>query len=1041
MESCRDVVILQSPVAQASTDAAIGVRLLGPVEIVVGGQPVEVAKPQRRAVLAALAVDATQPVGTEVLVGRVWGEDPPDSAARTLQAHITRLRRLIERSAVADQDPARLVRRSGGYALDLSADRIDLHRFRLLWGRARRPGTTDGERAALLRDALVLWRGQPLTGVAGDWADRVRATLMQQHVAAAVTWARSETHAGAAAAVVEPLSRLVAAYPLAESLTATLMQALTLTGQKADALACYSMIRHRLVGELGVEPGRELNAVHHAVLSGDLDPQSHRLGGCRGTTDAAPSVLPLDIDDFTGRGPELTHLLSLLSTPPRASVVAGIWGRAGTGKTALAVHAAHLVRDRFPDGQLFLDLGGPAQPVPARVAIRRAMTGLGVQRGRSTDNLADQVQAYRAHLATRRVLLVLDSVADERSVRPLLPVGSGSAVVITGRHRLVGLESARWIRLAELDDAVAVRLLTTVAGPGRTSGDPACRTVVRLCGCLPLAVRIAAARLVANPHWSVGELARRLGSEQQRLDELQVGDLDVRASLAISYHSLDDRARQGFRGLGDLRSADFPAWVPAAVRGWGINETAEVLDRLVDQQMLDVVGRDAAGRARYRLHDLLAVFARELSRDHAATTGPDPLVPALTAWLALVDRLEDRLLTGTRSQVRRTTGASTAYPLGWLPAQRAILASDAMEDASAVWELGWSALWSVLTLGFELHAQDDWRTTRDVALLASRRVGDRLSAPAPGEPFLVLPGHHPPWAKLAAEFEQYADGFSALGRPRWQVAALSTLGNLYRAQGRYGEAEATIRRSIDLSAHLGHTGWRVAAHFSLGSLQIVTGRLAGALGQFAECRRLLGCHPQRLWDAYLLRATAYAHHQHGRHRQAIPLLTRCLPVFRREQDPGWEAHTMLLLASAHLGTGHPEDAVTSAEASRRVFRAEGDVRGEAMALRIVGRAAAARMDLRRALDALTGSLAAFVRVGDAPGAALALRDRALVQRLAERYDAADSDQQSAKALFTQLDLHRLADEPACEWTKQWTTAPAIQRTRGTTADAGTPLRA
>jgi tetratricopeptide (TPR) repeat protein len=386
-------------------------------------------------------------------------------------------------------------------------------------------------------------------------------------------------------------------------------------------------------------------------------------------------------------------------------------------------------------------------------------------------------------------------------------------------------------------------------------------------------------------------------------------------------------------------------------------------------------------------------------------------VSAVTAWLALIDTLESRLLTSPRSRVGKADDASVAYPLSWLPAQRALLASDEIDKTTVVWELGWSLLCAVVALSFELHAHwDDWRMTRDVALLASRRVGDRLAEPQPGNRLRVLPGHHPPWTKLTAAFEQYSEIFAAPGRRRWRVATLSTLGNLYRAQGKYDEAEATLRHSIEVSDDMEHTGWRIAAHFSLGSLYIMTDQLDEALTQFADCQRLLGPCPEPLWHAYLQRAVGYAYQQYGRHHQAIPPLTQCLPVFHHAQDRSWEAHTLLLTADAALGTGRPGEAVTSAEKSRRLFRDEGNVRGEAMALRISGRAFAALTDTGTALDALATSLAAFRRISDPTGTALTLRDRAMVQRLAGHHHAAGSDQRSAVTLFTQLGLRRLAAE-------------------------------
>jgi DNA-binding SARP family transcriptional activator len=355
-------------------------------------------------VLAALAADANEVVPVPLLIDRVWGDRPPNGAREALYSHLARVRR-----ALADAGPgARIVRRSGGYLLEIDPDRVDLHRFRRLVARARAAGCPDAERAAALREALGLWRGQPLTGISGPWADRMREAWHQRYLDAVVVWADAGTDA---ATVADRLAGLCAENPLLEPLAAAFMRALRAAGRGAQALDFYATTRRRLAEELGTDPGAELQALHQAILRGD-PPAAPRA--------AVPAQLPRDVPGFAGRADDLARLHDLIppgEEQPVAALISVVSGTAGVGKTALAVHFAHQVAARFPDGQLYVNLHGfsPTATRSATEAVRMFLEALGVPPGKVPADLdslggahhergddAEAVDCYRQALALFR---------------------------------------------------------------------------------------------------------------------------------------------------------------------------------------------------------------------------------------------------------------------------------------------------------------------------------------------------------------------------------------------------------------------------------------------------------------------------------------------------------------------------------------------------------------------------------------------------------------------------------------------------------------
>jgi DNA-binding SARP family transcriptional activator len=340
-------------------------RLLGPVEVWAAGGCLEMGPPQQRAVLAALAVDAGRPVFRGTLLDRIWSGRAPEGAASALYAHINRIRRLLAAGA-AGGEPVRLARRSGGYVLEVDPEDVDLHRFRQLALAARDRQRPDDDRARLLREALDLWRGEPLADLPGEWPARMRHSWEEERLDAAVAWAQAELRMGRPDEVIGPVRELVAGQPLKERPIGVLMQALAAAGRGAEALECYAIARSRLREALGAEPGQELQSVHLAILKGERPAAPKGEGPVPGSASRSaplpvPAQLPSDVHGFTGRNDELDELDRLLikeGDQSTAVVISAVAGTAGVGKTALAVRWAHRVRDAFPDGQLYVDLRG-----------------------------------------------------------------------------------------------------------------------------------------------------------------------------------------------------------------------------------------------------------------------------------------------------------------------------------------------------------------------------------------------------------------------------------------------------------------------------------------------------------------------------------------------------------------------------------------------------------------------------------------------------------------------------------------------------------
>ena len=943
--------------------AVLRLCLSGPVEVLVREAPVDLGPPQRRSVLAALAVDAGRPVPLDVLIDRIWGADPPEGARRSLYAHIARIRRLAERLEDAGDGRLPVLRRSGGYQLDLDPDRIDLHRFHRMAALARDDTQSDRTRAALLREALELWRGEPLAGLPGTWPARMRETWRRQRVDAALRLAELEIRGGDPAVVVGRLTDLLGEYPLTEPLAEALMRALHAAGDSGEALRCYAQTRRRLVEELGTEPGRRLWELHQEILReqplghehehdpvpalpaasatrppptapGNGHPAGREPSASTGNSVpyTAPAQLPVGIPGFIGRTDELARLDALLADAarrPAAVVVSALSGMGGVGKTALAVHWARQVRPAFPDGQLYVNLRGfdpGGVPLAPDRAVRGFLDALGVPATRVPESLDSQVGLYRSLLSGRRVLVVLDNARDAGQVRPLLPGAPGCLALVSSRSPLTGLAAAEGAHLLALDLLTAEdcrELLAARLGAARVAAEAAAvdEIVVRCAG-LPLALAVVAARAAARPAVPLDGFAEELRTAERILDPLDTGDpaTAVRTVFHWSYRTLSPQAARLFRLLGLHPGPDAGLTALAALAGTGVGQVRAPLAELTAAHLLI-----EHAPQRYTCHDLLRAHALELVAEH----DDEPAVQAATrrcldhylhtAYAA------DALLTRRRHPMTLAAAEPGAQPhqladfdeaLAWLTAEQAVLLS-AVEGPRPGYD-GYTWQFAA-TLTTFLERQGNWQALTDVhtAALDAAVHHQDLAGQAAGHRGLGLARFQlrdPQGARH--HFTRALDLFRQLDNHAGQARTCQNLAKMAWAHGAPREALQHARRALEhfLLAH--DRGGQAVALNDIGWYLAELGELRQALDHCRRALPLVQATGDLSGQAHTWDSLGYIHRHLGRHATAVECYDRALALFRKTGDRRSEAIGLTYLGDTHEEAGAPGPAL---DARRRAL--------------------------------------------------------------------------------------------------------------------------
>ncbi|MEY9870867.1 DNA-binding SARP family transcriptional activator [Streptacidiphilus sp. MAP12-33] len=596
-------------------DGGLCLSVLGPLECHAGGIRLPLGGPQQERTLVVLLLDAGRVVPVRRLVEAVWEGEPPATAEHQIRKMVADLRRRLPGGHEL------LHTDGGGYRALVAEDQFDLSIFRVRLRRAREAQAAglSANAADELRAGLALWRGPVLAGLGSPVIEAMAAELEELRLAATEELVDIRLEAGPDPELVSELRGLVRLQPLRERLRGQLMLALYRSGRQADALEEYARVRALFADELGIDPGPALSRLHEDILrsSPELDPPSVAAGQkfpvevIAPRPSGSPRSLPYDLPDFTGRMAELAQLRESAGSAEGHMKIISITGMGGCGKTALAVRAAHQLAEHYPDGQLHVDLAGftpGQQPLDPSAAIDVLLHSLGVPGERIPDGLLSRIALWRVSTAQRRLLILLDNALDAEQVRPLLPASPGCLVLVTNRVRLDDLDGVETLSLDVLTEEDSHEVLVRALGEKRVAAEPEAATdLIRLCGRLPLALRISAGRLASRPRWTLAHLVGRLHEQTRLLDELRGGDRSVAASLRLSHDSMTADYQDALRLLGLLPGQDVDVHAAAALLGLSLDEAERRLEYLVDVNLLE---QHTLGR--YVFHDLVRSFAHSL---------------------------------------------------------------------------------------------------------------------------------------------------------------------------------------------------------------------------------------------------------------------------------------------------------------------------------------------------------------------------------------------------------------------------------------------
>jgi len=896
--------------------------VLGPVEIHTDdGRIVTLPRRQERCLLGILLLEAGHVVPLPRLVGLLWDGDPPARAAQALRTYVARIRSLLARAGAVDHG-VRLVSAHGGYILDVDTDAVDAHRFRSLLKEA---ATADlATRDRILQECLALWHGPALDRAASDeQRDRLCADLTELRVRAVEEYLATELDLGRHRAVLPELIRYRAEHPDRERLVELHMLALYRDGRTADALEAYERFRVRLADRLGADPGSALQHLHRAILRGE-PLAAPRPSAAAAPADFAPvpAQLPADLPSFVGRAEPLHELDGLLADSGDTVLISTVSGTAGVGKTALAVHWAHQVRHRFPDGQLYINLRGfdPAGTVvPPEAAVRRFLEALNVPPQRIPADADAQTDLYRTLVADKRMLVLLDNARDAGQVRPLLPGTPGCLVVVTSRNQLtslIAIEGARSITLHLLTTEESTDLLARRIGTGRVTAEPdAVAQVIAYCARLPLALAIVAAHAVGRRDLPLAGLTAELRDARDRLDALSGDDpqIDVRTVFSWSYRTLSTDAARLFRLLGRHPGPDLSA--PAATSLAAV-PPARAWTLLAELVQANLLTEHAPGR--YTFHDLLRAYAAGLAdligtgqqRRAATHRLLDHYLHTANVAAQLIDPQRDHItVPPARTGVVAETIKTNAEAMAWLTVEHQVLlaaidhATDAGFDRHA-WQLAW-------TLVNFLDRRGRWHeaaTIQTRALVAARRLDDR-----PGQVFSHrrLAAAHTRLGRYdtaVTHFQQALDLCGELGDDIGEARVRLGLAEVLERQGRHRDALAHAERALDVFHAADHQTGEALALNQAGWLHALLGEHRQALTQ---CRQALPMHQQvgnRRAEAATWDTLGFAHHHLGHYTRAVSCYQRAVNLYRTAGEAFDTAAVLRHLGDTHLANGSADTA-------------------------------------------------------------------------------------------------------------------------------------
>ncbi|RSM59925.1 AfsR/SARP family transcriptional regulator [Kibdelosporangium aridum] len=840
----------------------LDIRVLGPVELIGPQGRVALCGGGERTLLARLGLSVGQAVARAALIDALWPDAAPATAVKTLRSHLARLRGRLREAGLADL----IATRGGDYALHAPRDAVDAARFETLTTSGRAVLASGDAQAAVeaLRTGLALWHGEALADCRpGPWQHAEATRLGEARLAATEDLLTAQLALGGHATAIGELKFLVSQHPFRERLWELLMLALYRSGRQADALTAFQRARTTLIDELGIEPGRELRRLEAAILTADsaleLPPHPDQTMP-RASGPAVPRQLPADNSGFIGRHRHLQELDALLPRNgdggdpfPQAVVISAIAGTAGIGKTTLALHWAHQIANRYPDGQLYVNLRGfdPQAPMETGQALHDFLRALGMDPQIIPTTDEAKASLYRGLLADRRMLIVLDNARDTDHVRPLLPASPTCLVIITSRNRLDSLtarDGAHRLILDLLTTDEAVALLATRLGHQRVAAEPdAVADLIDRCARLPLALSIAAARATTHPHLPLSRLVDDLADERTRLDTLDLGDtdLDLRTVFSWSYHTLTPQAARLFRLLGVHPGPDISLYAAANLTSLHISQARSLLNELTRAHLLEEHASN-----RYRFHDLLRTYAIEQATDDE----PEPQ---------------------RRAAMRRVLDyyVHTSY------AAALVLAPH----------------WEPIPLD-----------TPQTALTAARRLGDRVAQACAHR--LLGSAYTRLGRNDALDLQRALTLCRELGDRTGQARIHHALGWVREQQGRHDEALTHAQHALDLFHATGHRAGEARALNQVGWCHARLEHYPQALTHCQHALHLLRDLGDRTGEALALDSLGYAHHRLGHHLQAITHYQLSLALWRHLGSQYEEAQALHHLGDTFHATGNHPDA-------------------------------------------------------------------------------------------------------------------------------------
>lgn len=964
------------------------IYVLGPICLGDRERRVGLGSDKERCVLASLALSAGRPVALETLVDRLWDERRPLKARESVHAYVSRVRKALRKAAESTAPPPphgepapAIVQHAHTYTLDIAPERVDWHRFQQLAAQAR-SRSDDGDDAAavaLLHEAEALWDEEALAGLPGIWPERTRARLAEERLGAATSRITAELRLRRFHGVLGPLSTLIGRHPHDEMLLEYLMLAYYGCGRHADALRVYQDARRRLREELGADPSDQLTRVHQHILRRaplrelvpyPVSPRRHEE-----PARAAPRNLPRHTS-LVGRHTELRRLCAAVDatagategtgaaagarTAPVIIALEAISGMAGVGKTAVAVNAADRLRERFPDGQLYLDLRAHARvqdPLTAASALATLLRLLGVAPEAVPGEVEERTALWRALLSHKRAVVILDDAAGTDQVRPLLPdSGSPSLVIITSRRHLTGLPGAHWLALDVLPPDDATALFRRFAGEERTQDAAAVDHIVRLCGYLPLAIEIAANRFNARPSWTLTTLRDLLSRGPGRLGELRDGYSEMARVFEMSYQTLTAAQRTVFRRLALHLGTEFGPHAAAALVNLPLAETERLLETLLHCHLLQ-----EHTPHRYRFHDLLGEYARALAFSEETEGERDGALRRLVDFYLSAATTADRRLYPRRIRLPRES-PRTGAPLPllrdaddakkWLTAERSnLLATEHYARTHGTSDR--AAMLSHVLAGF-LDAECHWTDT------------DRMQ-------------------RHAVEHWERSGDRHAL------CLALLDLGATHANTSRYPQAEAAARRALGLARAVGAPQAEADALRALGILQWHLGRYREAISLYRETLQIHLRSGDTWQRARCENNIGISLLYLGEHRDALKHVTNAIKNFRLAGDHRNAAKCINNLGDLHLRTGRIDIARRSYEEAMEISTSLGSLADQVTAqANLAGLLIASTdpQDITSGLDMYQECLFTFRRLGDRRNEANSLIGLGIAQHNLGRYGEA-----------------------------------------------------